>query len=37
MFQTHYIEDQVLLCGLVLNRPRPVPVQGLETGDPCSK
>ena len=36
MIQELYIRAHPLLCSLVPNGPRPLPVQGLEVGDPCS-
>ena len=37
MIQAHYIQAHLLLGGLVPNGHRPVPVHGLEVGDPCFK
>ena len=34
MIQVHYIQAQLLLCGLVPNRPEPVQVCGLEVRGP---
>ena len=34
MIQGHYVRAHLLLCGLVPNRPGPVPVHGPEVGDP---
>ena len=34
MTEALYIQAHLLLCGPVLHRPRPTPVQGPEVGDP---